>query len=83
MPTHTRDLIFSSIDFLPETELLLCCGKVCECCVCVCVCCYFIVFLEGCVCLKETDQETTQGKKRTKREYDKLSRKHKVFLLQF
>lgn len=60
MPTHTRDVIFSFIDFLPEFELLLCCGKVCEFCVCV----SFLIFLEGSVCLKETDQERIAQEKK-------------------
>lgn len=69
MPTHTRDLIFSSIDFLPEIELLLCCGKVCECCVCVCASLFHSLFSGLCVFERHRprNQETAQKNKRTER----------------
>ena len=67
MPTHTRDLIFSSIDFLPEIELLLCSGKVWVLCVWERERCFFIVFVEACVCLKETDQKRKTQKKITEK----------------
>lgn len=49
MPTHTRSDI-SPIDFLPEFELLLCCGNFGE------LRC-FIVFLEQyCMCWRATEK---------------------------
>lgn len=55
MPTHTRDVIFSFIDFLPEFELLLFCGNVCEFRVCV----SFLV----CVVERDWSGKNSTGKK--------------------
>lgn len=60
MCMHTADLIFPSIDFLPQIKLLLCIGDLSV----LCVCCFSLVFLKACVCLAEPERETSAQKQK-------------------